>query len=99
VSQRNYDTAFLFVTGGIQSGLDEAQKAANGKNIRIRVGVSTIRQFLQAGYIDEMQLTFSPVFRGSGEHLVSGIDMSALGFNRIEKINGEKAIHIILTKK
>lgn len=92
-------TTFHFITGGIESALEEAKKAANGKDIRIGGGVSTVRQFLQAGYIDEMQLTFPPVFLGSGEHLFSGIDLSALGFNQVEKINGENATHIILDKK
>jgi dihydrofolate reductase len=91
-------TTFHFVTGGIESALEEAKKVANGKDIRIGGGVSTIRQFLQAGLIDEMQLTYSPVFLGSGESLFSGIDLSALGFNKIQKINGENAMHVILTK-
>ena len=92
-------TTFYFITGGIESALEEAKKVANGKDIRIGGGVSTIRQFLQAGHIDEMHLVLSPVFLGSGEHLFSGIDMSALGFNQIQKINGEQAMHIIATKK
>jgi dihydrofolate reductase len=90
------ETTFHFVTDGIESALEKAKNVANGKDIRIGGGVSTVRQFLQAGYIDEMHLTFSPIFLGSGEHLFSGIDISALGFNQIEKINGEKATHIIL---
>jgi dihydrofolate reductase len=92
----NGGTTFHFVTDGIESALEKAKEAANGKDIRIGGGVSTIRQFLEAGYIDEMHLTFSPVFLGSGEHLFSGIDLPALGFNQIEKINGENATHIIL---
>lgn len=92
-------TTFYFITDGIRSALETAKKVAGGKDIRIGGGVSTIRQFLQTGYIDEMQLTFSPVFLGSGEHLFSGMDLPALGFNQIEKINGEKALHVILRKK
>jgi len=91
-------TTFHFITGGIESALEEAKKVAKGKDIRIGGGTSTIRQFLQAGYINEMHLAFSPIFLGSGEHLFSGIDMSALGFNQVQKINGEKATHIIVTK-
>jgi dihydrofolate reductase len=91
-------TTFHFITGGIESALEEAKKVANGKDIRIGGGASTIRQFLQAGYINEMHLAFSPIFLGSGEHLFSGIDMSALGFKQVQKINGEKATHIIVTK-
>lgn len=92
-------TTFHFITGGIGSALEEAKRSANGKDIRIGGGVSTIRQFLHAGYIDEMHLVFSPIFLGSGEHLFSGIDLPALGFSQIQKTDGEKATHIIVTKK
>jgi dihydrofolate reductase len=53
---------------------------------------------LQAGYIDEIRFAFSPIFLGSGEHLFSGIDLSNLGFTHFQKINGEGATHITLTK-
>lgn len=92
-------TTFYFVTDGIESALNAARKVANGKDIRIGGGASTIRQFLKAGYIDEMQLTFSPVFLGAGEHFLSGIDLRALGFDNIRHIMGENAMHVILTKK
>jgi len=92
-------TIFHFVTNGIEAALEEAKKVADGKDIRIGGGVSTIHQFLQAGHIDEIRLAFSPIFLGSGEHLFSGIDLPKLGFTEIQKIDGEKATHIILTKK
>lgn len=91
-------TTFYFVTEGIHAAMEQAKKVCNGKDIRIGGGASTVRQYLQAGYIDEMQITISPVFLGAGENLFSGIDMSALGFNQIEKINGEKATHIVMKK-
>lgn len=91
-------TTFHFITEGIHTALKEAQKVANGKNIRIGGGASTVRQYLQAGLIDELQLTFSPVFLGSGEPLLTGINLPALGFNNIQTIQGEKALHVILTK-
>jgi dihydrofolate reductase len=92
------DTVFHFVTDGIQSALEKARKAANGKDIRIGGGTSTIRQFLQAGYIDEMHLAFSPVFLGSGEHLFAGIDLPALGFTETQTTYGKHATHVILLK-
>lgn len=45
------ETVFHFVTDGIESALEKAKKAANGKDIRIGGGVSAIRQFLQAGRV------------------------------------------------
>jgi dihydrofolate reductase len=91
-------TVFHFVTDGIGSAMEKAKEAAAGKDVRIGGGVSIIRQFLEAGYIDEMHFAISPIFLGSGEHLFSGIDMSNLGFNKIQSINGEGATHFILTK-
>lgn len=91
-------TTFYFITDGIDSALEKARKAANGKDIRIGGGTSTIQQFLKAGYIDEMHLAFSPVFLGAGEHFFSGINLPALGFNKIETSYGEKATHVILSK-
>src|ERR1700744_5658847 len=80
------DTVFHFVTDGIGSALEKAKAAAAGKDIRIGGGVSTIRQFLQAGYIDEIHFAISPIFLGSGESLFPGIDMANLGFNKIQQI-------------
>src|SRR3989337_2788238 len=91
-------TTFHFVTDGIESALEKARNAANGKDIRIGGGTSTIRQFLQAGYIDEMHLAFSPWFLGSGEHLFAGIDLPKLGFTETQTMYGKGATHVILKK-
>ncbi|HTF18441.1 MAG TPA: dihydrofolate reductase family protein [Chryseolinea sp.] len=91
-------TVFHFVTDGTESALDKARKAANGKDIRIGGGASTIRQFLQAGYIDEMHLAFAPVFLGSGEHLFAGIDLLSQGFTKTQTMYGKRATHVILKK-
>lgn len=93
------DTTFYFVTDGIESALEQAKKAANGKDIRIGGGASTIRQFLQAGLVDEMHLVVSPIFIGQGEHLFSDLDLPKLGFTETEMIQGEKGVHIIAKKK
>lgn len=91
-------TTFYFITTGIESALEQARKVANGKNIRIGGGVSTIRQFLKLGLIDEMHLAVSPVLLGSGEHLFEGINLHQLGYTNIERIEGEQATHIIVRK-
>ena len=96
-------TVFHFVTDGIESALEKARKAANGKDIRIGGGTSTIRQYLQAGHIDEMHLAFSSVFLGSGEHLFVGsdgydLDLPKLGFTDVQTTQGNRAVHVILKK-
>lgn len=91
-------TTFHFIDKGIESALEEARKVAQGKDIVIGGGVSTIRQFLQAGYIDELEISLAPVFLGSGENLFSGIDLVKLGYSKIERIVGEEATHFVITR-
>jgi dihydrofolate reductase len=91
-------TTFHFVTDGIEPALEKARKAANGKDIRIGGGTSTIRQYLQAGHIDEMHLAFSPVFFGAGENLFAGINLPKLGFTETQTVYGKGATHVILKK-
>ncbi len=95
----NGGTTFYFITDGIDSALEKARAAANGKDIRIGGGVSTVRQFLAAGYIDEMHLAVSPVFLGKGENLFAGIDLPKLGFTDTQTFYGKGAAHVIVKKK
>jgi dihydrofolate reductase len=91
-------TTFYFITDGIESALNQAKEAAGKKDIRIGGGVSVVRQYLTAGLIDEMHLVYSPCFLGTGENLLSGIDISKLGFQIKEKVTTQDAMHVILQK-
>jgi len=92
-------TEFIFVTDGIESALEQARAAANGKDIRVGGGVATVRDYLSAGLIDEMHLAVRPVLLGKGEHLFNGLDMRALGYEVAESIAGERTTHVIIRKK
>jgi dihydrofolate reductase len=92
-------TEFRFITGGIHAALHEARKAAGGKDIRLGGGVSTIRQFLSAGLVDELHLALRPVLLGKGENLFQGLDLRELGYECAEQIVGERASHIFLRKR
>ena len=91
-------TTFNFVTDGIRSALERATAAAGGKDVRLGGGVATVREYVRAGLVDEMHLAISPILLGSGEHLLSGIDMLELGYRCSEHVATEKATHIVLTK-
>jgi dihydrofolate reductase len=91
-------TTFVFVTEGIHAALEQARKAAGNKDVRIGGGASTIRQFLQAGLVDEMHLALRPVILGRGESLLSGIDLNMLGFKCVERVSTELATHVVLKK-
>jgi dihydrofolate reductase len=92
-------TTFHFVTDGIRSALDKAKASAKGKDVRLGGGVSTIRQYLEAGLVDEMHLAVSPVLLGAGENLLAGLDLPALGFERKEYVGTPSAAHYVLAKR
>jgi dihydrofolate reductase len=92
-------TEFRFVTEGIHAALEQATAAAGGRDVRLGGGVATIRQYLRARLIDELHLAVSPVLLGSGEHLFSGIDLHALGYECAKSVAGERATHVFLRKR
>jgi len=92
-------TTFHFVADGIQAALQRAREAAGGKDVRLGGGVATIRQYLQAGLVDELHLAIAPVLLGAGEHLLSGIDLLRLGYECTEHVPTPDATHLVLTKK
>ncbi|WCM22911.1 dihydrofolate reductase family protein [Paraburkholderia bryophila] len=91
-------TTFHFVSGGIEEALEKARAAAGGKDVKIGGGVETVRQYVQAGHVDEIHLALSPVALGQGESLFSGLDLRALGYRTVEHVATERATHIVLAK-
>ena len=92
-------TEFHFVTTGIRAALEQAVAAAAGRDVRLGGGVATIREYLQAGLLDELHLALRPVLLGAGESLFSGIDMRTLGYECTKSIAGERATHVFLRKR
>ena len=91
-------TVFHFVTEGIDAALKRAMDAAGGRDVRVGGGVATIRQYLQAGAIDELHLAVSPVLLGKGENLFAGLDLPQLGYRVSGSAPSEHATHVTLTK-
>jgi dihydrofolate reductase len=91
-------TTFHFVTEGIEAALAQARAAAGELDVKIGGGVSTVRQYLAAGVIDELHLAISPVFLGRGEALFAGLDLPGLGYRVAEAVPTELATHLVLTR-
>jgi dihydrofolate reductase len=92
-------TTFHFVTEGIHASLDRAREAARGRDVQIGGGVATIRQFLQAGLIDELHFAISPVLLGAGEPMFSGLDLPALGYDVSDYVPSEAAMHVVIRRQ
>lgn len=92
-------TSFHFITGGIREALDRAREAAAGMDVRIGGGPSTIRQYLREGLINELHLAIAPVLLGRGESLFQGLDLRTLGYECVEFVASQKAMHAVLRRQ
>jgi dihydrofolate reductase len=91
-------TTFHFVTDGIHAALERARAAAGNRDVRIGGGVSTIRQYLGAGLVDELHLALRSVLLGTGERLLTGLDLRSLGYECTRTVAGERATHLFINK-
>ena len=91
-------TTFYFVTEGIDVALQRARKAANGKDVRLGGGVATLRQYIQAGLVDEMHFVIAPVLLGAGERPFDGINLPGLGYKCTQHVATENATHFVLSR-
>ena len=89
----------LFVTDGIHAALQRAKDAAGNRDVRLGGGVSTIRQYLRTGLIDELHLAIRPVLLSAGEALWAGLDLPALCYESVKSVAGERATHVFLHKR
>ncbi len=93
-------TEFRFVTDGIHSALEQARAAAGGRDVRLGGGVATVRQYLRERLIDQLHLAIAPVLLGSGEHLMGGLDLRALGYECVQHVAGDRAAaHVTLHRR
>ena len=91
-------TTFHFITDGIESALRQALDAADGRDVRIGGGVSTVQQYLRARLVDEMHLAIASVFLGAGENLFAGIDLRTLGYACVDRVSTADAVHLTIRK-
>lgn len=73
---------FTFV-GDLESGLEQAHRAAGDKVVHLMGGADLIRQALAQGKVDELSLIVAPVVLGEGKRLFEGfrqsLDLQQLG--------------------
>ena len=92
-------TTFNFVTGGIQSALEQARRAAAGKDVSLAGGANVANQYLAAGVVDEMEINLVPVLLGSGERLFEGLGDDLHGLELVRTVAAPKVTHLKFAKR
>ena len=63
------DTTFHFVDGDPADVLEQARRAADGRDVRGGGGATVVRQFLDADLVDTLHVAVAPIQLGSGSRL------------------------------
>ncbi len=92
--ERKGGTTFHFVNDGIESALEHARSAAKSKDIRISGGADVIRQYLNAGMIDEFQIHYAPVIVGEGVRLFDGVDKGRFSIELVHATHSTHVTHV-----
>jgi dihydrofolate reductase len=88
------NTTFYFINDGIESAYAKARESAGDKDIRVQGGADCIRQYLNAGYINEFTLHIAPALLGSGLRFFDGVDRSKFTLEITKTIHSPLATHI-----
>jgi dihydrofolate reductase len=91
---RQGGTTFSFVTDGIHSALEQAKAAAGDKDVQISGGASTVRQFIDAGLVDDLQIHLVPVLLGQGVRLFDGSRAELVELERLRVLDSPGVTHL-----
>ena len=96
---RKGGTTFYFVDEDIKTVLQKAKKDAGNKDIRISGGADVIRQYLNAGLVDEITLHVAPMILGEGVRLFENINKVNFSLEIIEVVNSKNVTHLYYNVK
>ncbi len=92
-------TTFTFVTGGIEAALEQARRAAGGKDVALAGGARAGQQYLAAGLVDEMEINLVPTLLGSGERLFERAGDDLHGLELVETVATPKVTHLKFARR
>ena len=86
-------TTFHFVTDGIHSALEQAKKAARGKDVSLGGGADVAQQYVRAGLLDEMDLHVVPLLLGGGARLFDNTEGKQTAYECVRVVNSPSVTH------
>jgi dihydrofolate reductase len=87
-------TTFHFVTDGIESALEQAKKAADGKDVMLWGGGQVAQQYLAAGLLDELELHVVPVLLGGGSRLLDNLGDADVRLEQVRAVEAPGVTHL-----
>lgn len=91
-------TTFHFRSAPVEEVLAEAAEAAGGSDVRVGGGVSTAREFLRAGLVDELHVMIAPILLGRGTRLWDDLRGLELTHTVTSEVAESGTIHVTFTR-
>jgi dihydrofolate reductase len=85
---------YTFVTGGIESALEQAKAAAGDKHVAVMGGAETGQRFIRTGLVDEISIHLVPVLFGSGTRLFEHLGKEHIQLETTGVIETPEATHL-----
>ena len=86
-------TTFFFVTDGIETAVEQARVASDGRNVGVSGGADVVQQALRAGLVDELQVHVAPLLLGDGTRLF-GEGGEPIGLEATRVLSSPQAAHL-----
>jgi len=92
-------TTFRFLSASPEEALALAVEAADGKDVRIGGGPTTVQQFLKAGLVDELHVAIAPILIGSGVRLWDGLRGLESGYRVTAETAESGTVHLTFARE
>ena len=91
-------TVFHFVSASPSEVLAQAEAVANGGDIRVGGGISTVRDFLKAGLVDRLHVAIAPIILGRGTNLWSDLRGFEDGCRVVTETAESGTVHVTFSR-
>ena len=91
-------TTFHFVDASPHAVLERAIDAAGGQDVRVGGGISTAREFLKAGLVDQLHVAVAPIVLGRGMNLWSDLRGYEAGLHVKTETAESGTVHITFSR-
>ena len=91
-------TVFHFIDASPAEALETARTAADGQDVRLGGGPTTVRDFLAAGLVDHLHVVVVPILLGRGVRLWEGLEGLEADY-RVEATSSPRGVtHVTFTR-
>ena len=92
-------TSFRFLSATPEEALREAVAVAGGSDVRVGGGATTVREFLRAGLVDDLNVGITPILTGSGIRLWDDLRGLEAGYRVTSEVAESGVTHITFSRE